>query len=528
MADQTALPSEGDLLAGKYRIQRKLGVGGMGAVFEARHEVTGRRFAIKWLLQESRGEGTERFVREARFAGGLEHPNVIDVYDVCEEAGAVFLVMELLEGETLAARLVQVGNFSATDALRIALPWMRGVARAHAAGIVHRDLKPANLFICAATNELPERFKVLDFGISKIIGVPGEELSDSLTHSGSLMGTPFYMAPEQLRGRTVDHRADIYAFGVILYQMLSGRLPFMAATFGDLVVQVLTETPAPLGELAADAPAELIRVVERAMARRPEQRFESMLQLVAALEHSAGAASALPASVSEPPKPVSTSAYAEANHKTRPIATSSGIELPASQPSAASDAGGSSVSGRAPIEAQLTPLSTESRPPPEPAGGPRHARPRPIVIAAIASAAVALLGVLAYWLSPTHGNPNTEPHVVQPLPEAESSVSASTQPEPSAVPDLPDPEDTARPDESEVRPLGPAPATPVPATARDRAGLRPWPAAEGGKAREPAQATKPAAAPAARAGTPAAKTKPKSKTKPQAEARHIDMNPRQF
>jgi serine/threonine protein kinase len=493
MADQTALPSEGDLLAGKYRIQRKLGVGGMGAVFEARHEVTGRRFAIKWLLSEmaSRGEGTERFVREARFAGGLEHPNVIDVYDVCEEAGAVFLVMEFLEGETLAERLARAGRFSAMEALRIALPCMRGVARAHAAGIVHRDLKPANLFICAPTNELPERFKVLDFGISKIIGVPGEELSDSLTHSGSLMGTPFYMSPEQLRGRTVDHRADIYAFGVILYQMLSGRLPFTAASFGDLVVQVLTETPAPLGELAAAAPTALIRVVERAMARHPEQRFESLLQLVAALEESAGAASALPASVSEAPKPVSAPpaqsstarevAASDANYKTRPIATSSGIELPS-----ASDPGGSTASGRAPIEAQLTPLSTESRPPPEPARDPAsRARPRPLVIAAIASAAVALLGVLAYWLSPTHSRPNTEPHVVQPLPEAESSVSASTQPEPSAVPDLPDPQ------------------APTPTAA-------------------------PTDEPSAPVTKPKTKTKTKPKIKPKPESTHIDMDPRQF
>jgi serine/threonine protein kinase len=493
MADKTALPLEGDLLASKYRVQRKLGVGGMGAVFEARHEVTGRRFAIKWLLPEmaTRGEGIERFVREARFAGGLEHPNVIDVYDVIEDAGAVFMVMELLEGESLADRLVRRGRLSVADALRIALPCMRGVARAHAAGIVHRDLKPANLFICEATSELPERFKVLDFGISKIIGVPGgDDLSDSLTSSGSLMGTPFYMSPEQLRGRTVDHRADIYAFGVILYQMLSGTLPFTAGTFGDLVLQVLTETPPPLGELAPEAPVALVQAIERAMARRPEQRHESVQQLIAALEQSVGAelssVSARSSAPSEPlPQPQSKPVY-----KTRPLARSSGFDLPASQPSAAAAA---SPSGRPPVESQLTPLSTESRPPPEPARAKQTKRTRPIVLAAIASAAIALMGVLAYWLAPSKERPS--PHVVQPLPEQESSVSAAAQPAPSPLP-----EDKA-PDEQ----------------AEDH--LRPWPATVTGKPEEkPAtpklQKKKQTEAPVA---------KPKK-----SEAPKIDMDPRQF
>jgi serine/threonine-protein kinase len=495
MADKTALPSEGDLLASKYRIQRKLGVGGMGAVFEARHEVTGRRFAIKWLLPEmaTRGEGIERFVREARFAGGLEHPNVIDVYDVIEDAGAVFMVMELLEGESLADRLVRRGRLSVADTLRIALPCMRGVARAHAAGIVHRDLKPANLFICEATSELPERFKVLDFGISKIIGVPGgDDLSDSLTSSGSLMGTPFYMSPEQLRGRTVDHRADIYAFGVILYQMLSGTLPFTAGTFGDLVLQVLTETPPSLAEMAPEAPVALVQAIERAMARRPEQRYESVQQLIAALEQSVGAeTSSVPARSSAPsdslPPPQPKPAY-----KTRPLARSSGLNLPAPQPSAAV---GTSPSGRPPVESQLTPLSTESRPPPEPSKAKQARRPRALLLAAIASAAIALLGVLAYWLAPS--KEEVSPHVVQPLAEQESSVSAAAQPDepgPSAEDETPkqQPEDH----------------------------LRPWPAAE---------SSKPEARPAPqklqkKKSAESSVTKPKPKT----EAPKIDMDPRQF
>lgn len=493
MADQTALPSEGDLLAGKYRIQRKLGVGGMGAVFEARHEVTGRRFAIKWLLPEMarRGEGIEHFVREARFAGGLEHPNVVDVYDVVEGAGAVFMVMEFLEGESLADRLARLGRFGVADALRISLPCLRGVARAHAAGIVHRDLKPANLFICASTNELPERFKVLDFGISKIFGVPGGDLSDSLTHSGSLMGTPFYMSPEQLRGRTVDHRADIYAFGVILYQMLSGTLPFTATTFGDLVLEVLTETPVPLRELAPGAPAALVNAIERAMARRPEQRFESILQLVAALEQHLGTTSA---GTSVPAQPIASlaaellapAAQSKASFKTRQIASSSGIELPASQPSAASAA--PSPAGGVPLETQLTPLSTQSRPPPAPKpAATRRERRRPIVLATIASAALALLGVLAYWLAPSKSE--TGPNLVQPLPESESSVSAAAQPGP---PPTPEANESAEPEEP----------------------LQPPPEAESGKAAQPSPA-KPA-------------KQPLGASKPRAKPQKLELNPGQF
>jgi serine/threonine-protein kinase len=526
MAEQTALPQLGDLVAGKYRIQRKLGEGGMGAVFEARHEVTGRRFAIKWLLPEmaTHGEGIERFVREARFAGGLEHPNVVDVYDVCEEPGALFMVMEFLEGESLAERLARVARFGVADTLRIALPCMRGVARAHAAGIVHRDLKPANLFICEATHELPERYKVLDFGISKIVSGPGDPV-DSLTHSGSMMGTPFYMSPEQLRGRPVDHRVDVYAFGVILYQMLSGQLPFTGATVGDLVMQVLTETPKPLGELAGDAPAALIRCVERAMARQPEQRFETILQLIAALEQSGGRAATAQTSraLSQPPRsaaPAAAGGRANAGYQTRAIASPSQSELP------------------------LTPLSTESRPPPEPkpsaASKPRLLRP--IWLAAIASAILTSIGVIAYWLTPPAG-PSAEPHVVRPRPEsAESSVSASTQvpPDPVAVPDVPAPEAMAKPDSPQVVPQGKAPPAELEQPGRRRASPRtesrtptapskpnavtaPQPAAAPAVKPDPRATPAPAAPPK---NKPAATPKPTDKSKPPVP--HIDLDPRQF
>ncbi len=466
MAERRALPKPGDLVASKYRIKRTLGVGGLGVVFEAAHAVTGRRFAIKWLLPEvaAHSDSVERFVREARFAGGLEHPNVIDVYDVCEEDDALFMVMEFLEGESLAERLTRLGRFTEAETLRILLPCMRGVARAHAAGIVHRDLKPANLFICAATPEQPERFKVLDFGISKIVSSPGE-MVNTLTNSGALMGTPFYMSPEQMRGRTVDHRADVYSFGVILYQMLSGQLPFSASTFGDLVLQVLTEKPPPLGELAPATRRELIDCIERAMARAPEDRYDSMVAFVQALEPFAQSAAA----TSSPPAQAPISAAPAA-----PAAATPSRPIEAVQPRAAER------------DAQLTPLSTESQPPPAPKAMPVTPRRglRPLWIAAIAAACATGIGVVAYWLSPVAEVESERPqHVVQPKPESpETTTNAARGVAPPVPPPIPQPS---------VAPVEPA-TTP--------ARILPLPAALAEPARSP-QRVRPEKKPASRPPT---------------------------
>jgi serine/threonine-protein kinase len=280
-----SLPVSGDVVAGKYRIERVLGTGGMGAVFEATHRVTGKRFAVKWLLPDlsSRSDAVKRFIREAQVAGRFEHPNVVEVYDVGQERGSFYMVMELLEGESLAARLAHVRRLAAADACRIVLPCLRGVARAHAAGIVHRDLKPANIFLCRATDSSGEQPKVLDFGISKMSNAAGE-VDSSITKTGMVMGTPHYMSPEQIRGKNVDHRTDVYAFGVILYELLAGKLPFPGETYSELVLQIATETPKPLSELAPDVPRDLVAVVERAMARDPAARFFNVEELAHALE----------------------------------------------------------------------------------------------------------------------------------------------------------------------------------------------------------------------------------------------------
>src|SRR5689334_13092795 len=151
----TTVPVPGDVVSGKYRVERILGTGGMGCVFEATHQVTGKRFAVKWLLPDLSGHGdaVQRFIREAQVAGRFEHPNVVEVYDVGQERGSFFMVMELLQGESLGARLRSRGKLPHEEACSLIIPCLRGVHRAHQAGIVHRDLKPDNIYICTATNE---------------------------------------------------------------------------------------------------------------------------------------------------------------------------------------------------------------------------------------------------------------------------------------------------------------------------------------------------------------------------------------
>jgi serine/threonine protein kinase len=285
LADRLTLPQPGDVIAGKYRIDHPIGSGGMGAVFQATHRVTGKRFAVKWLLPEmsEQGDAAQRFIREAQVAGRFEHPHVVEVYDLGNDGGSFYMVMELLEGESLAERVARSGPLPVADTCRLLIPCMHGVAEAHAAGIVHRDLKPANIFVCHATKQTRECAKVLDFGISKISGLPGGDLS-GMTKSGTLIGTPHYMPLEQMRGRAVDHRTDIYAFGVVMYQVLSGKLPYPAESFSDLVLMLAHETPPPLEHIVPRLPRGLAQIVAKAMARDPADRFQSLDDLILALE----------------------------------------------------------------------------------------------------------------------------------------------------------------------------------------------------------------------------------------------------
>jgi serine/threonine-protein kinase len=271
-------PMIGQLLGGCYEVVRVVGEGGMGRVYEARHKrLPTRRFAVKMLHPDlaRQPEVVTRFQREAEASSVLSHPNVVDVFDVSASSdGRPYIVAELLEGEELGSHLDRVGKLAPGVAAHVVRQVCAALGAAHAAGIVHRDVKPENVFLSGDGS----RVKVLDFGISKVASNP-----DGLTKTGTVMGTPDYMAPEQARGDRVDHRADIYAAGAILYRAVTGRKPFEGLDPMATLTAVLTQEPPRPTELAPELPLGLELVIQRAMAKNPSERFQSMGELDLAL-----------------------------------------------------------------------------------------------------------------------------------------------------------------------------------------------------------------------------------------------------
>jgi eukaryotic-like serine/threonine-protein kinase len=276
-----AMVASDRLLADRYLIIRALGEGGMGRVYEVENRLTGRRAAVKQLHigERSHEEDVRRVVREARAMARVRHRNVVDVYDVLVEPDGVYLVMELLRGETLATRMARA-PLPMAELLDHLCGAMRGVAAAHEAGVVHRDIKPENIFLATYPDELLPVPVVLDFGISKLTG----ESADARTASGVTMGTPRYVSFEQLCGaRDVDGRTDVYAFGVILYEALTGAAPYPANSFAEQAIAFIMHAPAPLTLLRPDLAPELAALLERAIAREPGERMDSLRALSAAL-----------------------------------------------------------------------------------------------------------------------------------------------------------------------------------------------------------------------------------------------------
>ncbi len=293
------LPRPGDIVGGKYVIDSLIGQGGMGAVFRGKHRVTGGVRAIKVMLADaSNPEARQRFMNEARAAAEIQNEHVVRVDDVDEELGYAFMVLELLDGEDLAQILERRrGPLEPHVAVGYVLQALRGVAQAHALGIVHRDLKPSNLFL-AKRSDGSQVVKVLDFGISKASSAGALAQGPSaLTSTKAMLGSPLYMSPEQLRSsKSVDARADIWATGVILFELMTNSLPFMGENLGELFAAILENDAPLLSQRAAGIPQGLDAVVAQCLRRRPEERFQSAQELIQALTPFAqpGVASASP------------------------------------------------------------------------------------------------------------------------------------------------------------------------------------------------------------------------------------------
>jgi serine/threonine-protein kinase len=279
-APEASDPLLGKKLAGTYEIVGVLGEGGMGRVYEARHvRLSGKRYAVKMLHEElaRQPDVVTRFQREAEAASALVHPNVVVVFDVNHTSdGRPYIVAELLEGEELGVYLERVGRLPGSAAAYIARHVCHALSAAHARGIIHRDMKPENVFLVGSA-EAPT-IKVLDFGISKI-----GESAQSLTKTGVVLGTPAFMAPEQARGDKVDERADVYAVGAILYRAVTGKKPFENLDAMATLSAVLVEEPPRPSSLEPSLPPALELVIQRAMAKKPAERYPSMAALEADL-----------------------------------------------------------------------------------------------------------------------------------------------------------------------------------------------------------------------------------------------------
>jgi serine/threonine protein kinase len=275
-------------LVGHYRVLEKIGAGGMGEVFRARDERLGREVALKLIRPTSSDnpDHLRRFEQEARAAAALNHPNILAIYDVGFEGNNPYIVSELLEGKTLRQRLAE-GRIPVREAADYALQIANGLTAAHARLIVHRDLKPENLFV---THE--GRVKILDFGVAKLQAPVQENRSieslTTVTKSGAVIGTVAYMSPEQLRGKPVDHRSDIFSFGAILYEMLAGRRAFRGETDVDTMTAVLREEPATASLENAAIPPGYQDIVKHCLEKEPENRFQSAKDLAFALQTLAG------------------------------------------------------------------------------------------------------------------------------------------------------------------------------------------------------------------------------------------------
>ena len=462
-APRGRLPVVGEVIDSKFKITQVLGQGGMGAVFAAINQHTSREVALKWLLPEMAGSGeaSQRFLQEAKAIGAVRHPNVIDIYDMGTSDGALYLVMERLYGIPLNERITQ-GAMSIGGAAAVMLHALDGLAAAHAKGIIHRDLKPANIFLCSGAGGRVEA-KVLDFGISKITAPDGETIA-RLTAAGAMMGTPAYMSIEQIKdSHTVDARTDVYACGVMLFEMVTGMLPFKADNFSALVMKIAGEKPLELREVAPGVDPAFAALVSRAMARNAPDRYSTIAELRIALSAFAvEQPTAVSAAPSGAPGQNAALAATAVDNTQQSFQVQQPRPLPHMEPAHAVPATG--MTG-----APAQPSVLDSVAPAERAGSvwevdesERFSDGDPITVPGSRSrmplilAAVAITGGLIAWLA-MGGSPE-QPQALQPAPAEEKAGPKEAKPEP--------------PTTVEVAPQPAAAEAPAPAAAKETANRR--------------------------------------------------------
>jgi eukaryotic-like serine/threonine-protein kinase len=386
-------------VVGSYRIVQQIGQGGMGRVYLAEHTLLGKRAAVKVLLPQysANAQVVNRFFNEARASSMLKHPGVIDVYDFGRlPDNRAFLVMELLDGESLSALIARERRLPLERVVDIARQVANALTAAHERGIVHRDLKPDNIFLVEdADLRSGVRAKVLDFGVAKLMD---DTAATGITRTGALIGTPTYMSPEQCRGAgDVDHRADVYALGCVMFEMASGVPPFVGDGMGDVIAGHLFQDPAPLTGVL---PPPIDRVVARMLAKLPQDRFQTMREVAAQLA--------------------------------QPIASSpSRLEIPTLRVPTV-PTGSATSPARTPIRTELHPNATVYRSSTtlaaaagevtEAGSAPRRARPTVLVAAAVLSVVAATALVVA--------RRSGGPRAVPPLPQSVAAASLSQPAEP--------------------------------------------------------------------------------------------------
>jgi len=420
-------PLIGQVLLGKLDVIRSVGEGGMGSVYKVEHLITHHRRALKIIKPElvKRRTYMKRLIREAGVAGTLNTPYVVDTYDAGTlEDGSVYILMELLEGRSLYDVIKRDGRLAIPRLISIVSQVCEGVGVAHRAGIIHRDLKPDNVFLLAGPGGT-EQVKIMDFGISKF-EEPDDEVS-RLTSEGVVLGTPFYMSPEQARGKELDARSDLYAVGVMMYEALTGRLPFEDSSISALFIKIAAGEYLPLRHLRPDVPDELAAVVEKAMHRKREARYASMDELRASLLPFGGVGEKVRAkTLSDHPMPRSTASYGGAATQTpeakKALISSKQVpKLPMATP--ANDV---LLSSPPPTPA------TDSTPAPPPAE-PRASRAGLLVLIAAGLAILVAVG-LALRPAPEQPTPEPEEPVVEERPTEEEPAVRTAEMEPETEP----------------------------------------------------------------------------------------------